>query len=326
MGCYTNVIEAYGIQPRDIYNMDETGFRIGQGKRVEGVYTKYPQRAPSASSIDSASQRKLVTSVECIFQDGWVLPPLIIMPGDVQMRDWYELVTLPPAYIIGISSTGYINMELAYLWLHHFHISTRPRQFAKYRLLIFDQHKSHMTRDFMSVAESLQILCLPLIPHLTHLLQPLDSIPFLQAKKAHADAVNKASWLSGINYDKVHFLSFIKEIRNKAFTPKIIAAGWKETGLYPFDIDRIIKKIGAFEDQETLLQMLDGENSTRNISDVHRSTGNDIQSETKAGVVPDPAPAAAPLPGLRNLSIATTNNSTNCTFYWPNGKWISWSV
>jgi hypothetical protein len=260
MGCYTNVIEAYGIQPRDIYNMDETGFRIGQGKRVEGVYTKYPQRAPSASSIDSVSQRKLVTSVECISQDGWVLPPLIIMPGEVQMRDWYELVTLPPAYIIEMSSTGYINMELAYLWLHHFHISTRSRQIGKYRLLIFDQHKSHMTRDFMRVAEALHILCLPLIPHLTHLLQPLDSIPFMQAKKAHADAVNKASWLSGINYDKVHFLSDIEEIRSKAFTPKIIAAGWRETGLYPFDIDRIMKKIGAFENQETPLQMLDGEN------------------------------------------------------------------
>jgi hypothetical protein len=63
----------------------------------------------------------------------------------------------------------------------------------------------------------------------------------------------------------MHFLSDTEEIRSKAFTPKIIAAGWRETGLYPFDIDRIIKKIGAFDDQETPLQMLDSGISLRTL-------------------------------------------------------------
>jgi hypothetical protein len=149
MGCYLNAVETYGIQPRDIYNMDETSFRIFQGKRVEGVFTRYPGLAPS---IDSASQRQLVTSVECISQDGWVLPPLIILPGEKQMRDWYELVDLPPGYILEQSTTGYITSELAYTWLYHFQLSTAPRQEGEWRLLIFDQHESHMTTEFVLLA------------------------------------------------------------------------------------------------------------------------------------------------------------------------------
>jgi hypothetical protein len=295
-GCYTNVIEAYGIQPQDIYNMDETGFRIGQGRRIDAVYTRYPGNAPS---IDSASKRQLVTSVECISQDGWVLPPLLILPGEVQLRDWYELVDLPDGYILDHSTSGYINSELAYEWINHFNIATVSRRAGQWRLLIFDQHKSHMTVEFVLHAQSMKILLLPLLPHLTHLLQPLDSIPFMQAKKCHADAVNRVSWLSGYNYDKVHFLSDIDYIRRSAFTSKVIAAGWRETGLYPLDITRIMKRIGAFEDSERPLVMLDGDNVIDTPADVTISTVSAIQTQTQAVE----AVAAAPLPSSESRQL-----------------------
>lgn len=45
------IIESRGIEERDIWNFDETGFRIGQG-RIEEILTRYPERE---SAIASAS-------------------------------------------------------------------------------------------------------------------------------------------------------------------------------------------------------------------------------------------------------------------------------
>jgi hypothetical protein len=243
MGQYTNIIEARGIQDSDIYNMDETGFRIGVGRRIETVYTRYPRYIPT---IDSKSTQKLITSVECISRDGFALPPMLIVPGVVQLEEWYTKTDIPDSYIIETSDSGYINSELAYLWLLHFDVFSYVRQQGRWRLLIYDQHKTHMTKEFACLAEQLDILLLPLLPNLTHLLQPLDPIPFMQEKKNHADAVNKVSYLSGYNYDKVHFLNDIDAIRKKTFTPRVIAAGWRETGLWPYDPDLIKKRVGIY--------------------------------------------------------------------------------
>ncbi|KAL4867439.1 hypothetical protein BDV12DRAFT_171434 [Aspergillus spectabilis] len=64
-------------------------------------------------------------------------------------------------------------------------------------------------------------------------MQPLDSMPFQQIKKNHADAVNRHSIISRMEYDKVYFLADIEEIRTRIFTKAVIASGWRETGIAP---------------------------------------------------------------------------------------------
>ena len=56
------MMNKYGIQPEDIWNMDETGFRIGQGKS-ENVITKSKE---FNAFLPSSSSRISVTAVECI--------------------------------------------------------------------------------------------------------------------------------------------------------------------------------------------------------------------------------------------------------------------
>lgn len=76
-------IEAWGIQDEDIYNMDETGFQIGQG-RDENVITQ----SSVDGKISSSFTRTLVTVIESIGVSGHVLPPFIIMPGKRHMVNW----------------------------------------------------------------------------------------------------------------------------------------------------------------------------------------------------------------------------------------------
>jgi len=76
-GRCAKVCDKYGIQARDQYNFDETGFRIGIG-RDQWIITRDPTRQ---AYLGSSRNRELVTVCETISADGHVLPPMIIISG-----------------------------------------------------------------------------------------------------------------------------------------------------------------------------------------------------------------------------------------------------
>jgi hypothetical protein len=237
------LIESRGLQPSDIYNFDETGFQIGTGRAEKSLY-KNPK---TRKTIASQSSRTLVTSIECTSADGYLLPPLIIMPRKRHMKDWYEKnqAKIPPQYIVQPTENGYTNDEIGYHWIHHFHAFTKDRTTGTYRLIVMDNHGSHLTAQFIQFACDHDILLLPFPPHLTHLLQPLDSVPFQQYKRQHGLMVNRAFKFtkSQEKYDKVMFLSDIHAIRMKTFTKRTIKAGWKHVGIEPYNPRLILDKI-----------------------------------------------------------------------------------
>jgi len=72
---YKRVVTEHGIASADIYNMDETGFRIGVGGS-QWIITR-DWRKPKLSPLEI--NRDFATSVEVISGDGVVLPLLIIL-------------------------------------------------------------------------------------------------------------------------------------------------------------------------------------------------------------------------------------------------------
>ncbi|EDU45984.1 multidrug resistance protein fnx1 [Pyrenophora tritici-repentis Pt-1C-BFP] len=78
-----DLIEERGILPEDIYNMDETGCRIGVAKE-QYLYTKNGRTV----FIHNANNRELITLVECIRATGEVIPPLIIVKAATVMEHW----------------------------------------------------------------------------------------------------------------------------------------------------------------------------------------------------------------------------------------------
>ena len=99
-------LKLYKLGPRNIYNIDETGFQIGQGKSQRVVTNhKNPKKVISTGGI-----AETVTGVECIAADGWVMPPMILLAGSVHLEDWYcNQPNLPGNYSIGTSPTGWNN-------------------------------------------------------------------------------------------------------------------------------------------------------------------------------------------------------------------------
>ena len=95
-----------GILPEDIYNMDETGCRIGVATN-QYVYSKFGREI----FIPSANNRELVTLVECVSAAGWAIPPMIIIKAATIMENW--VTDLPDDHLICVSDSGYSNDSLA---------------------------------------------------------------------------------------------------------------------------------------------------------------------------------------------------------------------
>jgi len=236
---YEKVCDKYGIQSRDRYNFDETGFRIGIG-RDQWIVTRDPTRQ---AYLGSSTNRELVTVCETISADGHVLPPMIIISGIIHQEHWYTETKIPDDYYLSVSDTGYSNDFLCMKWLGHFDLYSAQRQIGAYRLLLLDGYGSHCTREFIEYCDNAKIIpfCLP--PHTSHLLQPLDVVVFQPYKHYHSEAIEAATRTGCTDFDKVEFLTAIDSIRQQTFKPSTICSAFRATGLVPYNPSVVLARL-----------------------------------------------------------------------------------
>ncbi|EED20339.1 conserved hypothetical protein [Talaromyces stipitatus ATCC 10500] len=229
------VVTLWGIE---LTNALVTGFIVGQGKN-ESVVTKYPKTAKRVSSLSS---RESLTVVESINAEGRVIPPLIIPKGEKHMEEWYRRIQ-DPEWLTAPASNGFITDEIAFEWLQHFQHYTKPEYTFEWRLLIMDNHTTHLTIQFVQYCEIYRIRLFRFPPHSTHLLQPLDGVPFQQYKHVHGRVVNQVARLGGFDFNKNDFFEELRDIRIQTFTPRIIRHGWKDRGIWPYNPDIVLSKL-----------------------------------------------------------------------------------
>jgi hypothetical protein len=203
----------YGISEEHIWNVDETGFMIGVGKD-QWVLTRDASRP---SYLGSSSSRELVTVIKAVGGCGRVIPPMVILPGKVHQEHWYSKLDMEDDYLIGVSESGYTNDYLALEWLKHFNNLTKSRKPGAYRLLILNGHSSHTTKPFLSYCAQNKIKPFFLLPHTTHLVQPLDVVLFQPYKHYHAEAIDEATRLGCDSFNKAEFLASLASIRDQTF-------------------------------------------------------------------------------------------------------------
>jgi Beta-lactamase/Tc5 transposase DNA-binding domain len=106
---FQNAVQEYGIADNDIYNFDETGFRIGIGRPHEVITRRRVRNLPLY--LQDPDNRESLTSIEYISAGGQVIPPMVIVTGKVLSEKDFPL-TLPGSYIMGISESRYTNDQL----------------------------------------------------------------------------------------------------------------------------------------------------------------------------------------------------------------------
>lgn len=234
-------IQEHGICDEDIWNFDETGFRLGIA-RSDWVLTSIFEDANKRISSKDPDNRESLTAVECINAVGLSIPSFLILTGLMIQSSWVNN-DLSNDVVISTAETGYSNDWLSLEWLKHFDKHSAKTQKGAFRLLLMDGYGSHHTIEFIEYCYQVKIIPFGLPAHTTHLLQPLDVVVFQPLKHWHSEAVKEAMSHGDETFTKVEFLNAFNTFRNKAFKKSTILSAWKAVGLVPFNPSIVLDKM-----------------------------------------------------------------------------------
>jgi hypothetical protein len=165
------------------------------------------------------------------------------------MMNWYPF--LEDKARVLVSESGYTNTELALEYLEHL-ILHIPATAKKPKVLLMDQHGSHMDDNFIIKATDHHIHPYPFPGHLTHILQPLDVGVFQPYKHWHRKAVQHATRNLDIEYTVSSFLRDLQEIRTSTFKKGTIQGAFRKSGIWPIDCEVALKKMKLYQPPEPI--------------------------------------------------------------------------
>lgn len=214
-----------------IFNLDETGVTTVQNpKKV--IAEKGIKRL---GKVTSAERSQLITVCCIINAYGQTVPPSIIFP---RVNFKQHMLTGAPRGSLGLAApSGWMNYLLFIDVLNHFIKFTNSSK-QNPTLLIMDNHESHISINCIDLAKENGVTILTLPPHCSNRMQPLDVSIYGPFKSYYNHAVD--SWLQNhpgrtlTIYDVSQCIGLAFE---KSMTQKNITAGFKATGIFPFDRD-----------------------------------------------------------------------------------------
>ena len=222
-----------GYGPDQIYNVDEMGVTTVQ-KPVKILAQK---GAKQVGSIVSQERGTLVTLCCAVNALGNHIPPFFVFPR-VNVQDHWLLTAPPGSAATGHpSATGWMTADNLQKYMKHFVKYAKPSP-ERPILLLLDNHHSHISVEVINFAKNNHITLLSFPPHCSHELQPLDKSVFGLLKTYINQACD--AWMrERDNAGKSMTIHVIPKIVSyafpKAMTPENIRAGFKATGIYPYD-------------------------------------------------------------------------------------------
>jgi hypothetical protein len=225
--------------PERIYNMDESGFAVGESQSSRALVNI---REMSSWKVVPGRQQ-WITAIECISAGGSALPPLLIFKAKHTNTGWIP-TSAPRDWRFSTSNSGWTSDSHAYEWLTTvFEPSTRPADPTLHRLPVMDGHGSHITTNVIAhcMKHAIDLLILP--PHTSHMLQPLDVSVFGPLKRALAKETDAVSRVDYGRIQRVEWTEMYIRARENAFTSANIVSGWRATGLNPLSPITVLEKL-----------------------------------------------------------------------------------
>ena len=156
------------------------GFAIDDTQRSYIVVDKNQQKRYQASS----GCQEWITVIECVCANGTDIPLFIILKGDNFVANWIPY-DAPSGWKFSNNSKGWTSNEHGMAWLTRcFNPHTIDKANGWTRLLVCDGHDSHISVEFVYYCYEQSIAILLLLPHSSHLIQPLDIGVFSPLKAA----------------------------------------------------------------------------------------------------------------------------------------------
>jgi hypothetical protein len=218
-----------------IFNVDESGFALGTTLSSKVLIRRGDTRAFKKIS----GRQEWITAIECIRASGVALPPLLIFKAKYTNTAWIPAST-PENWRFSTSNSRWTSDSHAYEWLTTLFEPETRRNDRKRRLLLLDRHGSHLTARFIAFCINRSIDLVVLLPHTSHILQPLDVGVFSPLKQALSTEIEKLFRLDTRRIPRVEWTEAYITARNRAFIPRSIESSFRASGIYLLSLITIL--------------------------------------------------------------------------------------
>jgi 4-hydroxybenzoate polyprenyltransferase len=222
-----------------MHNLDETG--VQEGETIAGIVAGTVLTSSSEKIQSDASA--WISILETISADGRRLTPTVIFTG-LSLQGQYFPRDIPD-WKFTCSEKGWSNTEILLRWFYDVYLpETRPKDPSSWRLLVLDQHKTHISPVFMKKAMMNKVWLSWLPSHSSHITQPLDLGLFSPLKRYYREeTAGMETYEATSNRQKHIFVQAYKIASEKAFSPENIRQAFRASGIYPVDVDQAIKRL-----------------------------------------------------------------------------------
>lgn len=217
-----------GLDATTIFNSDEFGICtvMPSGKVICSTGKHFVRAKKGAERGQNTTGLATTNAAGSV-----ILPPMLIFRGkylnEEQMSDAME------GTIFAYSPKSFIDNDLFQKWFIRFVEAIPPKRPV---LLLLDGHGSHFSLSVLDLARAndITMLCFP--PHTTHLYQPLDRCVFAALKRQLSHESDKLiRRYKKKNLNKSDICKILKPAWEKAVTPANIAAGFRCSGIWPYN-------------------------------------------------------------------------------------------
>ena len=242
------LIQKHDILASDFYNVDETGIALGVSRNANVIGSSSTDR----TIIKSPEDREWVSIVETISALGRKLRPVIIFKGKTLQTSWFLQEKIPD-WLYTASENGWTSNAICVRWLEQVFIPETATSPPRPRLLLLDGHGSHATTEFMWKCFQNNIFLYYLIPHSSHVLQPLDLACFSPLKSAYrAHLLKIANLDDSAPIKKIRFVQYYELARRAGLSIMNAQAGWRASGIYPWDPQKVLFSTAVLKVSHTL--------------------------------------------------------------------------
>ena len=251
---YGERLNSLGVKdnPSHLWNFDETGMQnIHDAKKVVGLTGK---QVNNVTAMEKGVTSTYLAGINAV---GTAVPPMIIRKGKVVGKNWKN--GAPYGTVVRATETGWITKEvfLEYGQLFVKFLKDQNLMDGLPHVVVMDNHHCHaFNLEFLQLMKDNNIVVFGLPSHTSHILQPLDKVPF---------AILKSKWneemrlytrnTGGKALTKPELFRVFNPAFIKALTTEHAQAGFRGTGLFPVNAKAI--DIVAFAPSKTTERSMD---------------------------------------------------------------------
>ncbi|KAJ8945485.1 hypothetical protein NQ314_009238 [Rhamnusium bicolor] len=261
-----------------IFNLDETG-----NTTVQMTHKVLATKGVRQVSQNTSAEKGTLVSTCCIISSqGINYPPVMVFPR-INFKNVMTTNAYPGTLGLAEKSGWMTSANFKHVMTHFVKVTSSSK--ANPSLLICDNHESHLSIDALDIAKENGVTILTLYPHTSHKLQPLDVAVFGPYQNHYNRAVN--NWMfknPGQTVTIYEIASFVHEAMNKAMTPENIRAGFRASGIFPFNRDIFSDRDFGLSELELPPKTSLNETCVADITDKENNITNGVVRETAANI------------------------------------------